>query len=57
MSRPDIIIVIISRTIDEKTYLFTVVYFRTSLIKVPNLAAVMMDSLEPGQTVISLDQL
>lgn len=33
MSRPDIRIAIITRTVQDKAYLFTAIYFRTSLIK------------------------
>ena len=33
MSRPDIRIAIITRTVQGKAYLFTAIYFRTSLIK------------------------
>ena len=33
MPRPDIRITIITRTVQGKAYLFTAIYFRTSLIK------------------------
>ena len=33
MSRPDITIAIITRTVQAKAYLFRAIYFRTSLIK------------------------